>query len=297
MNSCIQNKYVVLLAIIILQACGKKSYDKDIITTDSIVKPSQEKFTHGYSLVNGIHMYYEIHGAGKPLVLIHGGGSTIETSFGKVIPLFAKNRQVIAVELQGHGHTEDRDKPESFEQDADDVAALLINLKLDSADIFGFSNGGNTTMQLAIRHPKQVRKIIIGSSFYKRDGMYPWFWKFMPQATLQNMPTELKEAYLKVAPDPKKLETMHSKDKERVLNFKDWPDAYLQSIKAPSMIISADKDVMSPEHAVAMSHLIPDCRLAILPGGHGEYIGEVTFKRISGLPALTVGLVEEFLKE
>jgi pimeloyl-ACP methyl ester carboxylesterase len=99
----------------------------------------------GYASVNGLKMYYEIHGKGAPLVLIHGGGSTIQTSFGRVLHSFAKDRQVIAVELQGHGHTPDINRPETFEQDADDVAAILKYLKIENADFFGFSNGGNTT--------------------------------------------------------------------------------------------------------------------------------------------------------
>ena len=119
-------------------------------------------FRNGYSEVNGLKMYYEIYGQGKPFVLIHGGGSTIQSNFGKVIPLFAKNRQVIAVELQAHGRTSDRNTDLSFEQDADDVATLLKNLKIDKADFLGFSNGGTTTLQIAIRHPEIVDKIIVG---------------------------------------------------------------------------------------------------------------------------------------
>ena len=97
--------------------------------------------TRGYSEVNGLNMYYEVYGAGRPLVLLHGGGSTIQTSFGNIIPLLAKSRQIIAVELQAHGHTHDRDAELTFTQDADDVAALLKNLHIARADILGFSNG------------------------------------------------------------------------------------------------------------------------------------------------------------
>ena len=96
----------------------------------------------GYSPANGISMYYEIHGQGATLVLIHGGGSTIQTSFGRILPNLAKGRKVLAIELQGHGHTLDRNTPETFEQDADDVAAVLHHLKIEKADFFGFSNGG-----------------------------------------------------------------------------------------------------------------------------------------------------------
>src|SRR3982751_4239069 len=103
--------------------------------------------TGNYADVNGIKMYYEIHGEGKPLVLIHGGGSTIRSNWGNIMPLFAKQYKVIAVELQAHGHTGDRDAPETFAQDADDVAALLNQLNISKASILGFSNGGSTTMQ------------------------------------------------------------------------------------------------------------------------------------------------------
>jgi len=147
--------------------------------------------------MNGLTMYYEIHGNGKPLVLIHGGGSTIETSFGKVIPHLAKSRQVIAMELQAHGRTSDRNADTSFEQDADDVAALLKNLKIDKADFFGFSNGGTTTLQIAIRHPQLVDKMILGSTLFKRNGVPEPFWDFMKQARLEHMPEELKERIVK----------------------------------------------------------------------------------------------------
>jgi len=130
----------------------------------------------GYASVDELKMYYEIHGKGAPLVLIHGGGSTIQTSFGRVLHSFAKERQVIAVELQGHGHTPDINRLETFEQDADDVAALLKYLKNENADFVGFNNGGNTTMQIAIRHPNLVRKIILGSAFFRKDGVYLHFW-------------------------------------------------------------------------------------------------------------------------
>jgi pimeloyl-ACP methyl ester carboxylesterase len=134
--------------------------------------------TSGYASVNGIKMYYEIHGKGKPLVLIHGGGSTIYTSFGRIIlPVLATSHQFIAVELQAHGHTSDRNGPESFEQDADDVAELLKQLDIPKADIFGFSNGGSTALMVAIRHPERVSKLIAASAMYKRDGMHPWFWE------------------------------------------------------------------------------------------------------------------------
>src|SRR4051794_13125046 len=115
--------------------------------------PDTTNYPSGYSEVNGLNMYYEIHGKGEPLVLIHGGGSTIETSFGRIIPTLTKHRQIIAVELQAHGRTNDRNTELSFEQDADDVVGLLENLTIGKADFLGFSNGGSTVIEILLRHP------------------------------------------------------------------------------------------------------------------------------------------------
>jgi len=250
----------------------------------------------GYLLVNGLHMYYEIHGEGNPLVLIHGGGSTLRTSFGQVLPLFAKNRKVIAVELRGHGHTEDVDGPVTFEQDADDVAGLLKQLKIEKADFFGFSNGANTAMQIAIRHPEIVRELIVGSGFYKREGLPPAFWNAMNNGKPEDIPQVYKDAYIKVAPDPKKVLVMSRKDMNRMLTFKDWKDEDIQSIKAPTMILIGDHDVITPEHAVKMYRLLQHGSLTILPGAHGEYMGEVLVaKKGSNLPGATVSIINEFL--
>lgn len=253
-------------------------------------------FKNGYSTANGLNMYYEIYGQGKPLVLIHGGGSTIQTSFEKVIPLFARNRKVIAVELQAHGRTSDRDNDLSFEQDADDVAALLKNLGVDKADFLGFSNGGTTTLQISIRHPRLVDKIILGSTLAKRNGVPEWFWDFMKQASLENMPDQLKEAYRKAASNPDDLQTMHDKDAKRMVNFKDIPDEDIRSVKASALIMIGDKDVILPEHALELHRQITNSELAIIPGVHGEYIGEITTLKPGSdgnFPAVT--LIEKFL--
>jgi pimeloyl-ACP methyl ester carboxylesterase len=231
--------------------------------------------TKGYAPVNGIKMYYEIHGQGEPLVLIHGGGSTIGTTFGNIRPLLAKNFKVIAVELQAHGHTSDRDAPESFQQDADDVAALLAYLKIDKANIFGFSNGGSTALQIGIRHPEIVNKIIAASAVYKREGMFNGFFEMMDHASLANMPKPLQDAYLAINNDQKGLQNMHDKDKMRMINFKDWPDQELASMKIPVMIFISDKDAITIDHAKKMTALIPGAQMKIFPGMHGAFIGEV----------------------
>lgn len=264
----------MLVAILYLVSC-RHSSPKNSPNMNNTLKDSIA-FSSGYAAVNGINLYYEIYGEGQPLVLIHGGGSTIQSNFARVIPLFAKNRKVIAVELQAHGRTSDRDTGVTFEQDADDVAALLKHLNIAKADFLGFSNGGTTTMQIAIRHPQVVHKIILASALAKRGGVPPQFWDFMKQASLDNMPAPLKEAYLKVNPNQKGLQAMHDKDAQRMVVFKDIEDEKIAGIKVPTLIMIADKDVITIEHAVQLHRLIAHSELAIIPGAHGEYLGEVT---------------------
>lgn len=252
---------------------------------------------YGYAPINGIKMYYEIYGEGDiPLVLIHGGGSTIETSFSNILPLLSG--KVIAVELQAHGRTSDRDQPESFEQDADDVFALLKHLKIEKANILGFSNGATTTLQIAIRHPEAINKIVVISGTYKRDGMIAGFFEGMEKASLDNMPEPLKIAYLKVNPNQAGLVTMFNKDKSRMINFKDYADEDIQSIKAKALIMIADHDVITLEHTIKLSRLIQNAQLAVLPGIHGSFIGEVcTAKDGRKIVEMTANLIDEFLSQ
>jgi uncharacterized protein YndB with AHSA1/START domain len=135
----------------------------------------------GYAPVNGLNMYYEIRGAGRPLVLLYGGGSTIDTSFGGVLDDFAKTRQVIAFDQQGHGRTADVDRPFNFEQSADDTEALLRYLGVERADFYGYSNGGSIALQVAIRHPGLARKIVAAAVMINHDGANPEFWESMKQ--------------------------------------------------------------------------------------------------------------------
>jgi pimeloyl-ACP methyl ester carboxylesterase len=248
--------------------------------------------------VNGLKMYYEIHGTGQPLVLIHGGGSTITTTFGTLLPALAKTHRVIAVEMQAHGHTADIQRPLSFEQDADDVAALLQQLKIPKAAIFGFSNGGSTAMQIAIRHPELVDKLILASAMYKRGDLYPWFWEMMQKATFGTMPQAYKDAYLKIkGNNPEGLLAMYSRDAQRMLTFRDMNEQDIRSIQAPAFVIIGDQDVVRPEGAVALFRLLPHGRLSIFPGPHGECLGEIATGRPgSRVPELLVSVIEEFLQ-
>lgn len=284
------------LTLLFLNACGDNKKAEQTEKEMTMPMTDSIRFKNGYSDVNGLKMYYEMYGEGKPLVLIHGGGSTIQTTFGRIIPQLAKHRQVIGIELQTHGRTNDRDADLSFEQDADDIATLLKNLDIANADFFGFSNGGTTALQIAVRHPEMVNKVIAGSALCKRSGTPPQFWDFMKQASLEQMPQQYKDAYKKVAPDPARLQIMHDKCVKRMVEFKDMNDVQLMSIGASTLILMGDADVMTPEHAVEMHRLIPNSRLAIIPGGHGEYIGEITTLGTSSKQAdFVVPMIEEFL--
>jgi pimeloyl-ACP methyl ester carboxylesterase len=240
-----------------------------------IAMTENTKFKRGYSEVNGLKMYYEIYGQGKPIVLIHGGGSTIETSFGNIIPLLLKSRQVIAMELQAHGHTCDRNTDLTFEQDADDIAKLLDNLQIKKADFLGFSNGGHTAIEVALRYKTIVDKIILASTFYKRDAVVPQFWDGFDTTTLEMMPKVLQKGYLKANNDEKGLLNMFQKDVQKMKAFKGWTDEQMKSITAKTLIINGNNDVGSIEHAVQMYRILPNCELAILPGGHGTYLGTI----------------------
>lgn len=266
-----------------------------MISQSTANNQSKQDSISGYASVNGLKMYYEIHGTGAPLVLIHGGGSTLQTTFGRVLHDFAKTHKVIAVEMQAHGHTADIDRPLSFQQDADDIAELLRQLNIDKADIFGFSNGASTTLQFAIRHPKMTNKIIVASTFYKKSGAPDWFWNMMSKPTFEGMPQPLKDAFLKINPETNALHRMYERDVARMQSFPDISDEQMKSIKAPAFIIIGDKDVTTAAHAGEMQRLISNARLAIIPGGHGEYIGELTTPQDSSLIAATVSMINKFL--
>ena len=223
-----------------------------------------------YADVSGLKMYYELHGDADdpvPLVLLHGGGSTIETSFGRTIDSLARTRRVIAFEQQGHGHTADiAERPFSFSQSASDTVALLKYLGVDKADLIGFSNGGHISIQIAIDHPEVVRKLVIISAMFKREGADPQFWESFKHAKLHNMPLELRNAYREVAPNPDGLQSFFEKSVQRMDTFRDWTADQLKSIGAPALVLAGDRDVLSVEHAVEMFRLLPNSQLGILPG-------------------------------
>lgn len=252
----------------------------------------------GYAPVNGINMYYEVHGSarGAPLVLLHGGGSSIDVTYGRILPHFARQRSVIALDEQAHGRTSDRDAPVRFDTSADDVAAVLAHLQIEQADVMGFSNGASVALQLALRHPARVRKLVFASSMTKRSGAAPQFWQFIQSAGFDDMPQPLKDAFLKQSPDPQKLRNMHDKDLNRMQNFVDVGDAEVRSVGAPTLVVAGDRDVPTLEHTIELARLFPHARLMILPGGHGDYLGELTATEgVGRYPELTAALCASFL--
>jgi len=269
-NNCIVALLLPLTAAAFLLTLGIVTQAAAQTSEQPAMNQNKQAVRTGYAPVNGLRIYFEIHGvanpAQPPLVLLHGGGDTIQTSFGQILPALAGERQVIAFEQQGYGHTADiADRPFSFEQSADDTAALLQYLHIEKADLFGFSNGGTIALQVAIRHPKVARKLVVASALVKRDGAYPWLWDAMANARLENMPQELQEAYLQVAPQPGNLRMMHDKAVQRVRGFRDIPDDAIRSIAAPTLVVVGDADIIRPEHAVETFRLLPHAQLAVLP--------------------------------
>ncbi len=252
-----------------------------VSTLQSFGQVSQPKATPGktaYASVNGLKLYYEVYGTGKPIVLLHGAFNTIDMAFGALIPQLSKTRQVIAAEMQGHGRTADIDRPFSFDAMADDVAAMLKQVGIESTDVLGYSMGGEIALQLAIRHPNLVRKLIIVSSAYKYEGWSQETRSILPMLTPEMFePTPIKQEYDRLAPDPKHFKDFVNKMKKFVTTPYDFGADKIKAIKSPTLIIAADGDGVTPEHAVEMYRLrggkymvdfgpIPTTQLAIYPG-------------------------------
>jgi len=234
--------------------------------------------TSGYAPVNGLQMYYEMHGFGQPTVLIHGAFSAIGTSFGAVLPTLAAGRQVIGVELQGHGRTADVDRPFNLGQFADDVAALLEHLGVQQADVVGYSIGAAVAIELGLRHPRLVRKLVLISGSYNRAGLHPGLLEGIEMLQPEMMVgSPWHDEYLRIAPHPEAFPLLVDKIKALDRNLPDIPEATMRTIEAPLLLIVGDSDIVRPEHAVEMFRLygggvagdnvgLPKSQLAILPG-------------------------------
>jgi pimeloyl-ACP methyl ester carboxylesterase len=247
-----------------------------------------------YADVNGIKLYYEIHGSGKPLVLLHGGLGAIEM-FGPNLPALAKGRQLIAVDLQGHGRTADIDRPLRIPLMADDIAALITHLGLQRSDIMGYSLGGGVALQTAIRHPEVVDRLVLVSTPFRRNGFYPDILAQQGQVTAAAAEamkqTPMYQMYVALAPRPQDWGRLLGKIGEAMKEDFDLTNQ-IKGIKATTLVVAGDADIFPPAHAVEMFGLLgggqrdggwdgsgrPKSRLAILPG--------LTHYTIGNAPAL-----------
>ena len=237
---------------------------------------ANENTNYGYAPVNGLSLYYEVHGSGKPLVLLPGGFWTVE-AMGEIVPRLAATRRVIGVELQGHGHTADIERELRYEWMADDIAALIGNLGLEQADIFGFSLGGGVALQTAIRHPEVVRKLAIVSTTFKRDGWYPESLAGMAAISVETFAgTPIHDAYLKASPTPEAWPAVVAKMRHLLGEDYDWTPG-VAALKTPTLIVVGDADGVRLAHAVECFGLLgggkgdgdtrglPPAQLAVLP--------------------------------
>jgi pimeloyl-ACP methyl ester carboxylesterase len=253
----------------------------------------------GYAPVNGLSVYYEIHGSGEPLVLLHGGLMSVAME-GDLIAQLSKTRQVIALDLQAHGRTADIDRAITSEAMGDDVAGVMKYLAVLKADVMGYSLGAGTALQLTFRHPEMVRKLVVVSTPFKRDGWYPEIRAAMSQMgpdTAEMMKSSpLYQTYSKVAPRPQDWTVLVTKVSDSLKKDYDW-SANVAAIKIPVMLVFGDNDAISPPHAAEFFALLgggkkdagwdgsgmSTSRLAILPGA--------THYNITSSPALVPTVV------
>jgi len=233
----------------------------------------------GYASVNGLNLYYEIHGSGEPLVLLPGGFMTVE-AMGEIVPQLAATRRVIGVELQGHGHTADIERPLGFESMADDIAALIRHLGLERADIFGYSLGGAVGLQTAIRHPEMVRKLALASTAFKRNGWYPETLAGMSSISVEGFAgTPIHDAFLKTSPRPEAWPTFVAKMRQLLSEDYDWTES-VAALKTPILIMVGDADGLRITHAVEL--------FGLLGGGKadGDLVG-LSHSQLAVLPDTT----------
>lgn len=226
----------------------------------------------GYADVNGLHMYYEIHGdEGTPLVLLHGGVMTIDLNWAGLVPTLAKKHRVIGVEFQAHGHTADIDRDLTYANLAGDVVGLLDHLGIGRAHVMGHSMGGGTTLELAVHHPDRLLSVVPISASVRPAGSHPDLADPATYATSTIMPTEqdfadMAEAYARVAPHPERFEDLPVRSMTSMQGWTGWTDEQLAAVTAPTLIVQGDHDFTLNDHAALMQRLIPGSWLAILPG-------------------------------
>jgi len=264
---------------------------KDTVSNEPI-KPSQS----GYADVNGLKMYYEVYGEGKPIVLIHGAFMTIPMNWSNVIPVLAKDRKVIVAEMQAHGRTKDIARELSCEGMADDVSGLLKLLKIDSADILGYSMGGGVAFQFAVRHPEQLRRLVILSASYAHNGWYPEveaMFKNFNGETFKGSP--IQKQYDSLGNDPAKFDDYIKKIIGMDRTSYDWSKD-VKRIQAPIFMAIGDADGIRYEHALELFRAkgggkmgdlsgLPKSRLAIIPGA--THVGMIMQRTSLWIPMVT----------
>jgi pimeloyl-ACP methyl ester carboxylesterase len=224
----------------------------------------------GYADVNGLHMYYETHGSGAPLVMLHGGMLTIDLNFATLIPTLAQTHTVIGVEMQGHGRTANIDRPITYPNLASDVVALLDHLGIDRAAVLGHSMGGGVALELAVSHPQRVSAIVPISASVSRDGMHPDLSDPSTFETSPIMPTaqdfaDFKAAYERLSPHPEQFDAFLMALSGMDQDFDGWTDEQLAGIRCPVLIVQGDTDFTLIAHAGVMLAKIPSSALAVLP--------------------------------
>jgi pimeloyl-ACP methyl ester carboxylesterase len=236
--------------------------------------------------VNGLDVYYELHGEGDPLVLLHGAMGTIESCFAALLPILAASRTVVAVELQGHGHTPDVDRPLSYAQLADDVAGLMRTLGVAPADVVGYSLGGAVALQLAMTQPSLTRRIVFaGGASYRRDGLHPDMLEDLGADIPDLTGTRWHDAYVRVAPDPGRWTALVAKNVELDRSFEGWTADQVRAVQAPTLLVIGDADIVRPEHTVEMFRLLGG-------GVNGDLVG-LSRSRLAVLPGTThTGVVD-----
>ena len=252
----------------------------------------------GYAPAGDLDLYYEVHGAGRATLLLHGAFMTVDL-MGPLLPGLAQTRQVIAVEQQGHGHTADADRPLTYEQMADDTAAVIDHLGLGRADVVGFSMGGGVALQLAIRHPALVRRLVRASTSYRSDGMPAAALEMFPAITPELFAgSPIEAAYLRTAPNPEDFPLLVAKMKQLDTTPYAWPAEDVRAIAAPTLIVLGDSDGVRLQHAVEMFELrgggvmgdlagMPSSQLAVLPGtSHFVPPGSGVLDRVDWLLAM-----------
>jgi pimeloyl-ACP methyl ester carboxylesterase len=220
------------------------------------VVSAQQKPTTGYAPVNGLRMYYEVHGSGEPVVLLHGAFMTITNNWTGWIGELSKTRKVIAIEMQGHGRTADTARDITDENLADDVAALLEQLKIPRADLIGYSMGGAVAMQCAIRHPDKVRKVVVISSYFRRDGVVKEALDAIPKLTADDFKGSPIEAeYKKLSPTPDEFPNFVKRLLATASKGHDISADQLKATTAPMFFIHGDADGVRLEHISEMYRL------------------------------------------